>query len=193
MRRHRPNVCHCPSANLKLASGIAPVPGYLGDGINVALGADGAACNNRLDVFTEMRLAALIQRPVHGPRACSPRRSSRWRRWGAPGRSGSAGDRVDRGRQRADLVVIRRDRLHAVPVTGGDPVADLVYTHTADDVDAVWIDGKPVVIDGKLVTLDDGRATEAEQQRGELLRRVSLGEDRYRWPRRAGRSRTRDW
>src|SRR2546429_4442754 len=60
------NVVHCPSSNLKLGSGVARVPGILQAGCRVALGSDGAACNNRLDVFTEMRLAALIQKPRHG-------------------------------------------------------------------------------------------------------------------------------
>jgi len=152
--------------------------GYLGDGINVALGADGAACNNRLDVFTEMRLAALIQRPVHGPRAMLAPVILEMATMGGARALGLGHEigSIEVGK-RADLVVIRRDRLHAVPVTGGDPVADLVYTHTADDVDGVWIDGKLVVIDGKLVTLDERTVrAEAEQQRGELLRRVSLGE-----------------
>ncbi len=72
-RRYRPHVCHCPSANLKLASGFAPVPGYLADGLNVAIGADGAPCNNRLDGFEEMRLAALLHKPAAGPRAVPAR------------------------------------------------------------------------------------------------------------------------
>src|SRR5690606_4685064 len=67
------HVCHCPSANLKLASGIAPIPEYLADGVNVALGADGAACNNRLDAFAEMRLAALVHKPRCGPRSMPAR------------------------------------------------------------------------------------------------------------------------
>jgi 5-methylthioadenosine/S-adenosylhomocysteine deaminase len=178
VRRHRPHVCHCPSANLKLASGIAPVPGYLDDGINVALGADGAACNNRLDAFTEMRLAALIQRPAHGPKALPAPTILEMATMGGARALGLGAEigSIEVGK-RADLVAIRRDRLHAVPVTGGDPVADVVYTHTADDVDAVWVDGNPAVIDGRLVTLDERTVrAEAEQQRGELLRRVSLGE-----------------
>ncbi len=59
-------ISHCPSSNLKLASGIANIPRYLKEGINVSLGADGAPCNNELNIFTEMKLAALIQKPFHG-------------------------------------------------------------------------------------------------------------------------------
>ncbi|MDD3364897.1 MAG: 5'-deoxyadenosine deaminase, partial [Syntrophomonas sp.] len=63
------NVAHCPSCNLKLASGIAPVPEYLKRGVNVSLGADGAPANNNLSMFMEMRMAALIQKPLWGPTA----------------------------------------------------------------------------------------------------------------------------
>ncbi|MBI2416470.1 MAG: amidohydrolase family protein, partial [Ignavibacteriales bacterium] len=60
-------VSHCPSSNLKLASGIAPIRRFLQEGIHVSLGADGAPCNNTLSAFNEMRLAALLQKPFHGP------------------------------------------------------------------------------------------------------------------------------
>jgi len=63
------HVSHCPGSNLKLASGIADTPYMLNEQVSLSLGADGAPCNNNLDMFTEMRLAALIQKPVHGPTA----------------------------------------------------------------------------------------------------------------------------
>ena len=63
------NISHCPSSNLKLGSGIAKIPELLAMGARVSLGADGAPCNNNLSVFMEMRLAALIQKPIHGPRS----------------------------------------------------------------------------------------------------------------------------
>lgn len=69
LKESRTSIVHCPSSNLKLASGIARVPELRKKGINVALGADGAPCNNTLNIFQEMRLAALIQKPVHGPKA----------------------------------------------------------------------------------------------------------------------------
>src|SRR5687767_11702235 len=61
------NVVHCPSSNLKLGSGLAPIAKLLDEEVSVSLGADGAACNNRLDMFTEMRTAALVQKALHGP------------------------------------------------------------------------------------------------------------------------------
>ena len=67
LKKNDVRVSHCPSSNLKLGSGIANIPKYLSKGISVSLGADGAPCNNNLSVFNEMRLAALIQKPIHGP------------------------------------------------------------------------------------------------------------------------------
>lgn len=67
LKNSNTRISHCPSSNLKLASGIANIPRYLNEGISVSLGADGAPCNNNLNIFTEMRLAALIQKPIHGP------------------------------------------------------------------------------------------------------------------------------
>ena len=69
LKSSKTRIAHCPGANLKLASGIAPIPELLAEGIIVGLGADGAPCNNRMDMFAEMRLAALIQKPRLGPKA----------------------------------------------------------------------------------------------------------------------------
>jgi len=77
LRQTRTNVVHCPSSNLKLGSGIAPITQLIEKGISVSLGADGAACNNRLDMFTEMRTAALLQKALHGPEVLSARQALR--------------------------------------------------------------------------------------------------------------------
>lgn len=73
LKKRNSRVAHCPSSNLKLGSGIADIPEYIKRGISVSLGADGAPCNNNLSAFTEMRLAALIQKPIHGPLAMDAR------------------------------------------------------------------------------------------------------------------------
>ena len=175
-RRHRPHVCHCPSANLKLASGFAPVPGYLADGLNVALGADGAPCNNRLDGFEEMRLAALIHKPAAGPRAMPARTVFDMATMGgarALGLEQEIGS-LEPGK-RADLAVIRRDRLHTTPTGGADVYSELVYAHIAADVHAVVVDGQVVVADGRLQTADESALrAEAETQQAALQTRASV-------------------
>ena len=175
-RRHRPHVCHCPSANLKLASGFAPVPGYLADGLNVAIGADGAPCNNRLDGFEEMRLAALIHKPAAGPRAVPARTAFDMATMGgarALGLERETGS-IAPGK-RADLAVVRRDRLHTAPAGGADVFSELVYAHRADDVDTVVVDGRVVVAGSRLLTADESTIrAEAETQQAALLARTHV-------------------
>ena len=109
-------VLHCPGSNLKLGSGIAPVTEMRAKGISVSLGADGAACNNRLDMFEEMRLAATLQAVRHQPGALTAR-DALWmatregaRALGLDHEIGS----IEPGK-RADLIVIERDRPHLAP------------------------------------------------------------------------------
>ncbi len=148
------NVSHCPSSNLKLGSGLAPIVKLLDQGISVSLGADGAACNNRLDMFTEMRTAALLQKALHGPEVMPANRTLRLatidgaRALGLDSEIGS----LEVGK-RADLAVVRLDRLHATPVN--DVVSALVYSSEANDVETVVINGKLVMQDRNLLTLDE--------------------------------------
>jgi 5-methylthioadenosine/S-adenosylhomocysteine deaminase len=148
------NVVHCPSSNLKLASGIAPIAKLLEEGIPVSLGADGAPCNNRLDMFTEMRTAALLQKVLHGPEVLPASRVLRMatidgaKALGLDAELGS----IEVGK-RADLSVVRLDRLHTTPAR--DVVSALVYSAEADDVDTVIIDGQLVMRDRKLLTIDE--------------------------------------
>jgi len=148
------NVSHCPSSNLKLGSGIAPIVKLLEQGVSVSLGADGAACNNRLDMFTEMRTAALLQKALHGPEVLPATRALRMatidgaRALGLDAEIGS----VEVGK-RADVAVVRLDGLHSTPVA--DVVSAVVYSAQPDDVDTVVIEGEFVLRDGKLLTLDE--------------------------------------
>jgi len=162
------NVVHCPSSNLKLGSGIAPVVTLLEEGISVSLGADGAACNNRLDMFTEMRTAALLQKALHGPEVLPASRVLRMatidgaRALGLDSEIGS----LEVGK-RADVAVVRLDRLHATPVT--DVVSALVYSAEQDDVDTVVIDGKLVMRERRLLTLNEREIiNDAQLQRKNL-------------------------
>jgi 5-methylthioadenosine/S-adenosylhomocysteine deaminase len=148
------NVVHCPSSNLKLGSGIAPIVKLLEEGISVSLGADGAACNNRLDMFTEMRTAALLQKALHGPEVLPAGRVLRMatidgaRAMGLDSEIGS----LEVGK-RADVAVVRLDRLHTTPVT--DVVSALVYSAEADDVDTVIIDGDLVMRERALLKVNE--------------------------------------
>ena len=146
-------VMHCPSSNLKLGSGLAPVTEMRARGISVSLGADGAACNNRLDMFEEMRLAATIQAVRRGPGALTAR-DALWMatREGARalGMSAELGS-IEVGK-RADLILVERDRVHLAP--DADPWSTLVYAARGTDVRMTMVDGRVLVNDFALVHED---------------------------------------
>jgi cytosine/adenosine deaminase-related metal-dependent hydrolase len=155
LRETRTVVCHCPSSNLKLASGIAKVPELLAEGVAVCLGADGAPCNNNLDMFVEMRLAALLHKPRAGPLAMPPLQVLELATLGgarALGLERELGS-IEEGK-RADLQVVELSGLHAVPF-GEDVIAQLVYSGRSSDVRHVVIDGRVVMRDRELLTLDE--------------------------------------
>ena len=163
------NVAHCPSSNLKLGSGIAPIGKLLEQGVSVSLGADGAACNNRLDMFTEMRTAALLQKALHGPEVLPASRALRMatidgaRALGLDAEIGC----IEAGK-RADLALVRLDRLHSTPVE--DVVSALVYSAQPDDVETVLIDGELVLRDQKLLTIDEGETIKSAGFEAEKLK-----------------------
>ena len=162
-------VVHYPSSNLKLGSGIAPVPAMLAAGCRVALGADGAPCNNRLDAFTEMRLAALIQKPRHGPEALPAAQVlALATRGGADvlGLSSEIGS-IEVGK-RADLIALDLSGPHVQPET--DLVSRIVYGARAADVRHVVVDGRIVVRDGVLRTAD---LTEIRREANRWARRLA--------------------
>jgi 5-methylthioadenosine/S-adenosylhomocysteine deaminase len=153
LARREVKVLHCPGSNLKLASGIAPVTEMRARGISVSLGADGAACNNHLDMFGEMRLAAGLQAVTRGPRALAAR-DVLWMatREGARalGLDADIGS-IEPGK-RADLIVIDRDRPHLA--TAPDPISAVVYAARPSDVRTTIIDGAIVVDDFQLAAAD---------------------------------------
>lgn len=152
LARQRTNVAHCPSANLKLGSGIAPVPEMLAAGCRVGLGADGAPCNNRLDAFEEMRLAALIQKPRLGPDVLP---ASQVLEMATLGGARALGLEQETGSlevgKRADITVLDLGGAHAQP-EAADLISRLVYSARAADVRHVLVDGHVVVRDGSLRT-----------------------------------------
>ena len=173
LARQGTTVVHCPSSNLKLASGVAKVPELLAAGCRVAIGADGAPCNNRLDVFAEMRLAALIQKPRLGADALPAGRVLELATLGgarALGREAEIGS-IAAGK-RADLVVLDLREPHLHP-TIGDPVSLVVYAACASDVRDVFVDGKPVVLGHELLTAPiEEIVREADRCAAELFRIV---------------------
>jgi 5-methylthioadenosine/S-adenosylhomocysteine deaminase len=169
LRETRTVVCHCPSSNLKLASGIAKIPELLDDGVTVALGADGAACNNNLDLFSEMRLAALLHKPRVGPLAMEPARVLEMATLGgarALGLEDQVGS-IEEGKK-ADLTVVDLDGLHTLP-SAEDVVEQLVYSARATDVRHVVIDGQVVMRDRVLLTLDEKAVLAAARTQGARL------------------------
>ena len=161
LAEHDVKVLHCPGSNLKLGSGIAPVPEMRARGICVSLGADGAACNNRLDMFDEMRLAATLQSVRLAPGALTAR-DALWmatrdgaRTLGLEHEIGTIAPGY-----RADLIVVDRRRPHVA--TSPDPWTAIVYAARGTDVRVTVIDGEILVDEYKLTRLDQAEvASEA--------------------------------
>lgn len=149
------HVSHCPGSNLKLASGIADTPGMLQDHVSLSLGADGAPCNNNLDMFNEMRLAAIIQKPQHGPTTMDARSVFRMATIGgakAVGMEDKIGS-IEVGKK-ADLVLLNLFNFHTFPSYDVDPISRIVYSATRADVETTIIDGEIVMERGLLKTVD---------------------------------------
>jgi 5-methylthioadenosine/S-adenosylhomocysteine deaminase len=151
------HVLHCPSSNLKLASGVALVPELLELGVEVSLGADGAPCNNNLDGFLELRLAALLHKPRRGPRAMPASQVLRLATMGGARALGLGAEigSLEVGK-RADLIVIDVSGAHVAPTA--QATSAVVYAARATDVRHVIVDGQVVVRDRQLTTLDASRA-----------------------------------
>jgi 5-methylthioadenosine/S-adenosylhomocysteine deaminase len=146
------SITHCPSSNLKLGSGIADVRALRDRGITVGIGADGAACNNRLDGFEELRLAALLAASLHGPGALTA-----WDILAMGTRDGAKAMRLDgeigtlEVGKKADVIVLDPEKL-AGPA--GDPATRIVYGGGSRAVRDVIVDGRVVVRGGVPMTLD---------------------------------------
>jgi 5-methylthioadenosine/S-adenosylhomocysteine deaminase len=153
MAERKVKVLHCPGSNLKLGSGVAPVAEMRARGISVSLGADGAACNNRLDMFDEMRLAATLQAMRKAP-GVLPARDVVWMatREGARalGQEGEIGS-IEAGK-RADLILIDNSGPQLIPAP--DPWSTLVYAARGTDVRSVIVDGELLVHDFALTRMD---------------------------------------
>lgn len=171
LARYNVGVSHNPGSNLKLASGVARVPELLRAGVKVSLGTDGAASNNNLDMFEEMRLAALIHKGVSGdPTAVpAPEALLMATEYGAQSIFLNNVGRLAPG-MKADFIAVDIDQPHLLPHS--DLLSHVVYSASAKDVAHVWVDGKQIVKNGECLTLDEERIRRKAQETFEgLLKR----------------------
>jgi 5-methylthioadenosine/S-adenosylhomocysteine deaminase len=155
LARRNVHVVHCPESNLKLASGFCPVAALLQAGVNVALGTDGAASNNDLDMFGEMRTAALLAKGVSRDATAVPAHTALTMATLNGARALGLEDRIGslKTGKAADLTAIDLSGLAHQPVY--EPISQIVYTVTRDQVTDVWVAGKRLLHGRQLTTLDE--------------------------------------
>ncbi len=168
-------ISHCPSANLKLGSGVAPIPQYLKEGISVTLGADGAPCNNNLSIFNEMRLASLIQKPILGTEVMDAK--TIFRMASIDGAKAlhlqeEVGS-IEVGKK-ADLILIDLDSYSNSYSDSDDSIySDIVFSSTTENVKSVMVDGKWLVKNRQSIVYDQQEiVAKSKEQLSELLKRV---------------------
>ena len=164
------NVAHCPSSSLKLANGYSPVSALLRQGVNVGLGTDGAASNNRLDMFEEMRLTALLAKGQSNRADELPAYQALQMATLNGAKALGLGDRIGslvKGKM-ADITAVDFSAPELSPCY--DPVSHLVYSAGREHVSHVWVDGKILVKEGKLTTLNEQ----------EILAKALFWEDRIK-------------
>lgn len=176
LRQSKTHIAHCPSSNLKLASGIARIDALLQQEISVALGADGAPCNNNLDGFLEMRLSALLHKVRSGPTAVNAAQALHMAtRAGALALGLEDCGQLVPGAQ-ADIVLLDLNRPHTWP-----PVSNLasriVYAAKSSDVHSVWVQGKRLVKNHRLQHVSMPHLLKRTQKAwGQLRRKMGLAE-----------------
>jgi len=162
------NVTHCPSSNMKLASGIAPVEDYLSRGVTVALGNDGPPCNNTLDAFTEMRQASLLAKvDDNDPTAVAAETAFEMATENGAAAAGFEMVGALREGWKADVVGLTTDSERATPVH--DPVSHLVFAAHGDDVEFTMVDGRVRYEGGEHVGVDAAAIRERAQAYAEEL------------------------
>lgn len=175
LKKNDVRVSHCPSSNLKLGSGIANIPKYLSKGISVSLGADGAPCNNNISVFNEMRLAALIQKPIHGPTAMNAKTAFKLatiegaKALHLQNEIGS----IDVGKK-ADLALLDLStNSHSISDDDESVFSDIVYSSSSDCVHSVMIEGEWKVLNKKSLLYDQSELNKkSKEELKKLLKRV---------------------
>ncbi len=155
LQSHRVAVSHNPESNMKLASGIAPVPEYLAAGVTVGLGTDGAASNNDLDMFEAMRFTALLHKVKTGDPRVMPATAALEMATIGGAKALGLGDQIGslEAGKRADLVVVSTASARMTPIY--DPVSHLVYAAHGDDVRTVLVNGRVLMRDRRMLTLEE--------------------------------------
>lgn len=158
------SVVHCPQSNLKLASGFCPVQALLSAGVNVAIGSDGAASNNDLDMLSELRTAALLAKAVSGDASAVPTHTAL--RMATLNGARAMGLEEETGSlligKAADITAIDLSALASQPVY--DPISQIVYTAGRDQVTDVWVAGKRLLANRALTTLDEAAIVRRAQE-----------------------------
>ncbi len=156
LAQHGCHVAHCPTSNLKLASGLAPVGALLERGINVGLGTDGAASNNRLDLLGEMRLAALLAKGSTGDATALPAWQALEMATLRAARALGLDDKLGslQAGKFADMTAVDLSAVELTPCF--DPLSHLVYAAGREHVSHVWVNGELVVENGNLTAIDTG-------------------------------------
>ncbi len=164
LQHHQAGVAHCPTSNLKLASGIAPITEMLDVGLNVGIGTDGPASNNDLDMFEETRLAALLAKGAANDPTVVPARQAFAMATIMGARALHMGDitgSIEVGK-RADLVVLDLDVLHNTPTFQRDQdsiYSQIVYVSKSSDVSDVMVNGEWLMQNRQLITVDEDQLT----------------------------------
>ncbi|MFO7835680.1 MAG: amidohydrolase [Candidatus Thorarchaeota archaeon] len=184
LAKTKTNISHCPASNMKLASGFARVPEMLNRGIPISLGCDGGPSNNTYDMIREMRLAALVHKAiVDNPLVMSAEDVVEIATLGGAAAMGIDDEvgSIEKGKL-ADIILVDMDSLSFTPSV--NPVSNLVYSGCGTDVDTVLVNGKILMRDKELLTLDEESVKQrARQQAADLLDRAEIDIE-PKWPRR---------
>lgn len=175
LKKNDVRVSHCPSSNLKLGSGIANIPKYLKNGISVSLGADGAPCNNNLSIFYEMRLAALIQKPIYGSTVMDAKTVFKLatiegaKALHLQNEIGS----IEVGKK-ADLVLLDLNtNVHSMSENEEAIYSNMVYSSSSDSVHSVMVEGEWKVLKNKSLLYDQNELNStSKDELKKLLKRV---------------------
>jgi len=176
LAQDRTGIAHCPGSNAKLASGMAPILKMRQAGVRLGIGADGAACNNHLDIFSELRLAGLLQKLQHGASALPAQAivematidGARCLNWNAEIGSLEIG-------KKADLTAIDLDAPHAYPVNRDNIYAQIVYAAKSSDVRLTMVDGRICYENGEIGNMDiKATLAAAEMEWKKLLHRAQI-------------------